>query len=135
VRLYSLRSWIEQSYKQLKNSLGWAHYQVRKDIAIRRHWQLVVSALITSWWACMESQEVVGSPPIVVLKRDETLPALSEEAGRGKKEGQTASCNGGAMVAYGVEEGEELVRAVRAACALLEGVLRSAPAQGATEAA
>jgi hypothetical protein len=39
VRLYSLRSWIEQSYKQVKNSLGWAHYQVRKDIAIRRHWQ------------------------------------------------------------------------------------------------
>jgi hypothetical protein len=42
VRLYSLRSWIEQSYKQVKNSLGWAHYQVRKDAAaIRRHyWQL-----------------------------------------------------------------------------------------------
>jgi hypothetical protein len=135
VRLYSLRSWIEQSYKQVKNSLGWAHYQVRKDIAIRRHWQLVMSAFIFCWWACMESQEVVGSPPIVVFKRDETLPALSEEAGRGEKKGQTASCNGGAGVAYGVEEGEELVRAVRAACALLEGVLRSAPAKGATEAA
>ena len=38
VRLYSLRSWIEQSYKQVKNSLGWAHYQVRSDLAIRRHW-------------------------------------------------------------------------------------------------
>jgi hypothetical protein len=134
VRLYSLRSWIEQSYKQVKNSLGWAHYQVRKDIAIRRHWQLVMSAFIFCWWACMESREVVGSPPIVVFKRDETLPALSEEAGRGEKEGQTASCNG-AGVAHGVEEGEELVRAVRAACALLEGVLRSAPAKGATEAA
>jgi DDE superfamily endonuclease len=46
VRLYSLRSWIEQSYKQVKNSLGWAHYQVRKDIAIRRHWQLVMCAFI-----------------------------------------------------------------------------------------
>ncbi len=40
-RLYALRGWIEQSYKQVKNSLGWAHYQVRKDISIRRHWQLV----------------------------------------------------------------------------------------------
>lgn len=135
VRLYSLRSWIEQSYKQVKNSLGWAHYQVRKDIAIRRHWQLVMSAFIFCWWACMESREVVGSPPVVVFKRDQTPPALSEEAGRGKKEGQTTSCNGGAVVAYGVEEGEELVRAVRNGCALLEGVLRSAPAQGATEAA
>ena len=136
VRLYSLRSWIEQSYKQVKNSLGWAHYQVRKDIAIRRHWQLVMCAFTFCWWECMESWEV-GSPPVVVFKRDETLPpAISEEAGRGKKEGrQAGSCSSGAVVAYGVEEGEELVGAVRAACALLEGVLRSAPAQGATEAA
>jgi hypothetical protein len=134
VRLYSLRSWIEQSYKQVKNSLGWAHYQVRKDIAIRRHWQLVMCAFIFCWWACTESWEV-GLPPVVVFKRDETLPALSEEAGRGEKEGQTASCSGGVVVAYGVKEGEELVGAVRDACTLLEGVLRSAPAQGATEAA
>ena len=35
--MYALRSWIEQSYKQVKNSLGWAHYQVRKDLSIRRH--------------------------------------------------------------------------------------------------
>lgn len=35
-RLYALRSWIEQSYKQVKNALGWAHYQVRKDLSIRR---------------------------------------------------------------------------------------------------
>ena len=47
-------------------------------------------------------------PPVVVFKRDETLlPALSEEAGRGKKEGQTAfrsggGGGGGAVVAYGV---------------------------------
>src|SRR5215212_6943168 len=33
VRLYALRNWIEQSYKQVKNALGWAHYQVRKDIS------------------------------------------------------------------------------------------------------
>ena len=82
----------------------------------------------------MEFREV-GSSAVVAFKRDETLPALSEEAGRGEKKGQTASCNGGAGVAYGVEEGKELVRTVRAACALLEGVLRSAPAKGATEAA
>src|SRR5215203_7163737 len=32
VRLYALRNWVEQSYKRVKNSLGWAHYQVRRDI-------------------------------------------------------------------------------------------------------
>ena len=133
VRLYSLRSWIEQSYKQVKNSLGWAHYQVRKDIAIRRHWELVMCAFTFCWWACTESREI-GSSPVVVFKRDEMLPTPSGEAGRGEKEGQSASCSG-AVMAYGVEEGEELVGAVRDACALLEGVLRSAPAQGTTEAA
>jgi len=51
VRLYSLRSWIEQSYKQVKNSLGWSQYQVRKDLAIRRHWQLVCCAFTFCWWA------------------------------------------------------------------------------------
>jgi hypothetical protein len=44
LRLYTLRLWIEQSYKQLKSSLGWAHYQVRKDLSIRRHWHLWCAA-------------------------------------------------------------------------------------------
>ncbi len=44
VRLYELRSWVEQSYKQVKQPLGRAHYQLRKDLAIRRHWQLVMCA-------------------------------------------------------------------------------------------
>ena len=28
---------IEQGYKQVKDELGWADFQVRSDIAIRRH--------------------------------------------------------------------------------------------------
>jgi hypothetical protein len=50
VRLYALRNWIEQSYKQVKNALGWAHYQVRKDISIRRHWQMVCLSFTFCWW-------------------------------------------------------------------------------------
>lgn len=41
IRLYGLRTWVEQSYKQVKHTLGWSQYQVRSDKAIRRHWQLV----------------------------------------------------------------------------------------------
>ena len=37
VRLYSLRNWVEQGYKQVKHELGWADFQVRGDRAIRRH--------------------------------------------------------------------------------------------------
>jgi hypothetical protein len=83
-RLYALRSWIEQSYKQVKNSLGWAHYQVRKDLSIRRHWQLVCCAFSFCWWACKEYGKV-GSPPVVVLK-DRTHPSCTaEEPGGGEK--------------------------------------------------
>jgi hypothetical protein len=31
VRLYGLRMWVEQSYKQVKHALGWSDYQVRSD--------------------------------------------------------------------------------------------------------
>ena len=51
VRLYGLRIWIEQSYKQVKQHLGWAQYQVRSDMAIRRHWELVCCAFCFCWWA------------------------------------------------------------------------------------
>jgi hypothetical protein len=44
VRLYGLRMWVEQSYKQVKHALGWSEYQVRSDQAMRRHWQLVCCA-------------------------------------------------------------------------------------------
>jgi hypothetical protein len=50
VRLYGLRMWVEQSYKQVKHALGWSDYQVRSDIAIRRHWQLVCCAFSFCWW-------------------------------------------------------------------------------------
>ncbi|MDQ1073595.1 hypothetical protein QFZ32_009123 [Streptomyces canus] len=37
VRLYGLRSWIEQSYEQIKDEFDWADFQVRSARAIRRH--------------------------------------------------------------------------------------------------
>jgi hypothetical protein len=49
VRLYGLRIWVEQSYKQVKGTLGWAQYQVRSDIAMRRHWTLVLLAFSFCW--------------------------------------------------------------------------------------
>lgn len=51
VRLYGLRNWVEQAYKQVKTSLGWSQYQVRSDRAIRRHWALVQLAFAFCWWA------------------------------------------------------------------------------------
>jgi hypothetical protein len=50
VRIYGLRNWIEQGYKQMKDELGWADFMVRSDRAIRRHWTLVCCAFAFCWW-------------------------------------------------------------------------------------
>lgn len=49
VRLYGLRGWIEQDYKQVKHELGWADFQVRSGRAIQRHWALVNIAFCFAW--------------------------------------------------------------------------------------
>jgi hypothetical protein len=58
-RLYAIRNWIEQSYKQIKDELGWADFQVRSDVAIRRHQVLVNCAFSFCWdtWFVSRSSE------------------------------------------------------------------------------
>ena len=51
VRIYAIRNWIEQGYKQVKDELGWADFQVRSDLAIRRHQALVNCAFCFCWAA------------------------------------------------------------------------------------
>jgi hypothetical protein len=70
VRIYGLRHWVEQSYKQVKDELGWADFQVRSDIAIRRHQALVNCAFTFCWAACQAppgpaqaGPEERGGPP------------------------------------------------------------------------
>ena len=59
--------------KQVKDTLGWAEYQVRDDAGIRRHWQLVCCAFSFCWWALdqegiqpMESVLDTTSAPVQV---------------------------------------------------------------------
>jgi hypothetical protein len=118
VRLYGLRMWVEQSYKQVKHALGWSDYQVRSDLAIRRHWQLVCCAFSFCWWAYH------GRLPTEEPAETNNDPS-TESAGRGKKE--TPS-----VVAGDPEGSERVAGALRNAIAILEGVYRSAPAAGAT---
>jgi hypothetical protein len=76
------------SYKQVKHALGWAHYQVRKDISIRRHWQLVCCAFSFCWWACTECEDF-GSPPVVVFKDAKHSSIAADEADGGKRKAKT----------------------------------------------
>ena len=113
VRLYGLRMWVEQGYKQVKHVLGWSDYQVRSDIAIRRHWELVCCAFSFCWWA-------YGRLPTDGPSQAENdLP--NEQEGRGKKEATPG------ILAGGLEGGKGVVGAVDNAMAIVEGVLRDAP--------
>jgi hypothetical protein len=121
VRLYGLRMWVEQSYKQVKHALGWSDYQARSDIAIRRHWWLVCLAFSFCWWA-------YGRSPTEGPIQSENGVVPVDLAGRGKKEGDE-------ILAGGVEGGEGVAGTVGDAMALLGGVLRAAPTRGAKSAA
>jgi hypothetical protein len=63
VRLYGLRAWVEQGYKQVKGELGWADFQVRTDRAIRRHWILVCCAFAFCWRAWFGAGRTAWPPP------------------------------------------------------------------------
>jgi hypothetical protein len=137
VRLYGLRMWVEQSYKQVKHALGWSQYQVRSDLAIRRHWQLVCCAFSFCWWASSsELLEADASPAEVVVatKKDEVDTTTTETVERGGKGGWGEE-EAAAIVAESVEEGEGVVGAMGNGVALLEGILESSPAKGVRRAA
>ncbi|MGN9847552.1 IS701 family transposase [Nonomuraea sp. H19] len=63
VRLYGLRHWVEQGYKQVKDELGWADFQVRSDLAIRRHQTLVLCAFTFCWATWFAEGPDPASPP------------------------------------------------------------------------
>jgi hypothetical protein len=121
VRLYGLRMWVEQSYKQVKHVLGFSDYQVRSDLAIRRHWQLVCCAFSFCWWA-------YGHLPTEQVSETRNDAAPVDSAGRGKKESTI-------MLAGDLEGSKGVVGALHNAQSILEGVLREAPTTAARSAA
>lgn len=109
-RLYGLRNWIEQGYKQMKDELGWADFMVRSDRAIRRHWKLVCCAFAFCWW-----HEAAG-----VRLHDAVTPA------RGKN--QDAPTDGTTPLAAPAARGALVVDTGALAHTLLAGRLEQAPA-------
>jgi hypothetical protein len=135
VRLYGLRMWVEQSYKQTKHALGWSQYQVRSDIAIRRHWQLVCCAFSFCWYQeCHAPRDAAAVTEGTEQPADPLPPATDEVVGRGENQPHTDVPAPG-VVAGGAAAGTSVVGAVDHALALLEGMVRSAPAAGVAAAA
>jgi len=128
VRLYGLRMWVEQSYKQTKHALGWSQYQVRSDIAIRRHWQLVCCAFSFCWY---HHSHATGDAVSMVdgAEAPTQCPSSSttdEVARRGKNQHRPVPPTK-PVVAGGAPPGAELAGALNHAVALLARVVGSAP--------
>jgi hypothetical protein len=126
VRFYGLRVWIEQSYKQVKQHLGWAQYQVRSDIAIRRHWQLVCCAFSFCWWA-LDDQALQLDP----AQRPQEAAQPGQTGGE-KKPARTAHPT---QLAHRAASRARLARAVFDAPAVLECLVGQTPAAPASAAA
>jgi hypothetical protein len=129
VRLYGLRMWVEQSYKQVKHALGWSQYQVRSDRAMRRHWQLVCCAFSFCWYhashATASTMQEAREPSKPEVSPQQSVPASTPGTGeknqRGKRDAATA------VLAEGAAGGARMVGALDHAQALLERLVATAP--------
>jgi DDE superfamily endonuclease len=127
VRLYGLRNWVEQGYKQVKGELGWADFQVRGDRAIRRHWQLVCCAFSFCWRAWFAELPPAPSLP-------DAQPASAGAGGETTRQQREHARRGGGL-AGDAAPGARLVDPVGRARALVAGVVGCAPAAPAAVAA
>jgi hypothetical protein len=128
VRLYGLRMWVEQSYKQVKGALGWAEYQVRSDLAMRRHWVLVWCAFSFCWWHLSQGaeEEPTWLDEQRAPARGDAQP--SEEARRGGKSGGHGHAATSGVLASRVKESAGVVGAVAYARTILARMVAAAPA-------
>ena len=117
VQIYGLRNWVEQSYKQMKDELGWADFMVRKDRAIRRHWELVCCAFVFCWWHADCRSRVSDA----THQADPVAPSS-------KWRKKNRLCQGDAMLDPLAARGTRLAGPGVLAGTLLERVLQRAPA-------
>jgi hypothetical protein len=126
VRLYGLRNWVEQGYKQVKGELGWADFQVRSDRAIRRHWTLVCCAFSFCWQALLAEQPIQPAPP--------GSPAAASAARGAQPTGRPRRTSQG-LLADGAAGGAGLADPMERATALLAVMVASPAAPAVARAA
>lgn len=120
VCLYGLRNWVEQSYKQVKQALGWSSYQVRSDRAMRRHWVLVCCAFSFCWGAGREAAVAPDTAP-------PAEPPTAGEPTRGENPRRTRPGPAADHLAGGTAARPSLARAADHARALLARLVGGAP--------
>jgi SRSO17 transposase len=122
VRCYGLRAWVEQGYKQLKDELGWADFQVRSATAIARHLVLVCVAFTFCWRAWLAQTTTAPSPPGPARTPTGTNGAARRE--RGARQGHTGPA---ATLAGRPAPGTRLADPAHTAATLLAGLVKRAP--------
>jgi len=120
VRIYGIRHWTGQGYKQVKDQLGWADFQVRSDIAIRRHQALVNCAFSFCWDAWFHDR-----PRQRQRAEPRTAPGRGE---RGPAPRHTAA---GTLLATGITRDTRLAFPLDRAATLVAGMVEGAPAPAA----
>jgi SRSO17 transposase len=125
LRLYGLRMWVEQSYKQVKYALGWSQYQVRSDQAIRRHWQLVCCAFSFCWYHASHASASTAQPSEQRAVSPADGAASSGTPGEKNQRRKRNSTAG--ILAEGTAGGTRMVRTLDHAQTLLEWVVVTAP--------
>ena len=116
VRIYAIRNWIEQGYKQVKDELGWADFQVRSDIAIRRHQVLVNCAFSFCW----DTWFAHPGPPAAVP------PA--PQPGSGERGPRRRAAPAAVVLAPGAARRPRLAHPMDRAAALVDRMVQRAPA-------
>ena len=127
VRLYGLRNWVEQGYKQVKGELGWADFQVRSDRAIRRHWALVCCAFSFCWQTFLAADPAQPAPS--------ELQAAAPSAARGAQPTGHPRRTSQKLLAGGATSGAGLADPMERAVALLAVMVASPAAPAAARAA
>jgi SRSO17 transposase len=129
LRLYGLRMWVEQSYKQVKHALGWSQYQVRSDQAIRRHWQLVCCAFSFCWFhashpAASTAQKALESSESSVVLPESVAP---NEGATGKKNQRGNKSSSTGLLARSTTGSTRVALPLHHAQTLLERLVATAP--------
>jgi len=130
VRLYGLRNWVEQGYKQLKQELGWADFMVRSDQAIRRHWHLVFCAFSFCWRAWFTT----GPPtdPVMAPDTADTAsppdPDSPSATGRGENGLRAGRSTAPRLLAKDAPARPQLAGSLDVPLALLARLVERAPA-------
>jgi hypothetical protein len=121
VAAYGLRNWVEQGYKQVKDELGWADFQVRSDRAIRRHWTLVCCAFSFCWHAGQTQAlaPAAGSAPPMATAAPAAQAAARGAQQRLDPDRRPRAGRHRGVVAAGAAAGARLAGPVGVAAALL----------------